>query len=65
MGAQAAKDVRADAEANKKRGRPRKSDGGDRGDEEEEEEGRKKPRANQRSAVGEDGTWRPHLPLKR
>lgn len=63
--------MRANVEGTgRKRGRPRKSEGGgggggDKGadDDDDGEGGRKKSRL--RSAVGEDGTWRPHLPLKR
>lgn len=49
----------------KKRGRPRKSDAPKPEADDDDDEPRKKPRANARSSVDEDGTWHPHLPLKR
>jgi hypothetical protein len=49
----------------KKRGRPRKSDAPKPDADDDDDEPRKKHRANQRSTIDEDGTWHPHLPLKR
>jgi hypothetical protein len=70
---QAAKDMRDDPDAPKKRQRARKSDVADKGERAEDDDdgygddraGGPRKKQRPKSAVWDDGTWHPHLPLKR